>query len=156
MITLLISGTQCQCSNGKVISGSAYIRSSALPGVTQGLSPHSIFTARPFLSSPAQSCWCWPPSCPLGPHLPDKSFLFRSQAVFKTRNAEDTVSHCHAIVEQLSLARRRNSTALSSWKGNEQRRLQVPEFSSDGNSTRFCIPRCLPSCPAYVEISFIR
>ena len=95
--------------------------------------------------------------CPQSPHLPSKSFLSKStlQAVFRIPNAEHTVPYIHVIVEQLSFARRRNSTALSSWEGNEQRGLQVPESSSDGNNTCFCILRRLPFCSAYVEISFI-
>ena len=37
---------QLQCRNGKVVSGSASFRSSALPEVSQALLPHSTFTTR--------------------------------------------------------------------------------------------------------------
>ena len=48
---LLISGTQYQCRNEKVLSGPACVRSrsSALPEATQAILPHSTFTTRPLL-----------------------------------------------------------------------------------------------------------
>ena len=60
---LLLSGTQHQCRNGKVISGSAYFIFCLARDHTSSFAA-LYFHYSPSHSSPVQNCWCLPLSVP--------------------------------------------------------------------------------------------